>query len=105
MRDCDLRDRKVATANMPGRNDPSRIRQNDAHFGRTRVGIKDPRNVGDLAVINLVGIGIQPDFGGVTQMHVAEIVFIDVAQHPHLAEIGDGKQIGTIVEALDPFES
>ena len=38
-------------------------------------------------------------------MHLAEIIFIDIAYHPHLREIGDGKQIGTVVEALDPLES
>ena len=99
------RDRKVATANMPGRNDPSLIGQHDADLGRACVGIEDPRNVSHSAVVSLIGIRIQTDFGGIPQVHLAQVVLIDVAQHPHLGEIGDSEKVGTVVQALDPLEA
>jgi len=61
------------------------IRQHDAHLGRASSRIEDPGNVSDFAVINLVRIGIQADLAGVTQVHLTQVVFINIAQHPHLS--------------------
>ncbi len=38
-------------------------------------------------------------------MNVAQIVFINIADYPHLIEVGDGEEVGSVVEALDAFGS
>ncbi len=83
-RSVSLRERKVATANMPGRSEPSEIAEHDAHLGGARVGIEHAGNVGDLAFEDAIGKGIQADLGRVAKMHFAEIVLEDIADHPDL---------------------
>jgi hypothetical protein len=42
-----------------------------------------------------------PQLGRISNMHFTEVVFINIAKHPHFGEIGDGKEAGAVVEALD----
>ena len=42
-----------------------------------------------------------PQLGRVSNIHFTEVVFINIAKHPHFGEIGDGKEAGAVVEALD----
>src|SRR5580704_15570868 len=81
------------------------VSEHDAHFGGTRVGIEYAGNVGYGALENLVGESVQPDFGGVADVHQSQIVFKNIAYHPDLGEIGDSEQVGSIVEALHTFEA
>src|SRR5208282_558220 len=37
-------------------------------------------------------------------MNIAEIVFVNIADNPHVREIGDRKQVGGVVKTLDAFE-
>ena len=81
------------------------VAEHDAHFCAARVGIEHAGDVGDLAFEDAIGKGIQADFGGVAEVNFAQIVFEDIADHPDFGEIGDGEQVGSVVEALDAFES
>ncbi len=73
-------------------------------FAERVVRIKHARDICDLAVIDSVGIGVQAKIGMVSDMYFAEIILIDITKHPNLREIGDGEQVRTVVETLDPLE-
>ena len=45
-------------------------------------------------VNTLVGIGVQADVRFFAEVHVGKIVFVDVAENPDVAQIGDGERIG-----------
>ena len=48
-----------------------------------------------------VRIRVQADFGGIADLHVWEIVLVNVAENPDGRKVGDGEQVGRIVECLD----
>src|ERR1035437_1332130 len=79
--------------------------EHDANLRRTRVGIEHARNISDLALKSTIREGIQADLSGIAQMNFAQIVFEYIAHDPDLTEIGDGEQVGSVVETLDAFES
>src|SRR6202521_6209733 len=81
------------------------IGKNDTNFGGARVGIEDARHIADTALEHTVRQGVQANLGRIADVYIAEIIFVDVTDHPDVREIGDGKQVGRVVETLDAFES
>jgi hypothetical protein len=55
-------------------------------------------------VVNPVRICVKPQLGSISNMDFTEVVFINIAKHPHFGKIGDGKKVGAVVEALDPLK-
>ena len=59
----------------------------DANFGGANIGIEDRADVADGAGDDLIGIGVEANFGGVAEANAGQIVFIDVADDPDVGEI------------------
>jgi len=46
-------------------------------------------------------IGAEMDVGELAEAHTRQVVLIHVADYPDVGKIGDGEQVGRIVECLD----
>ena len=70
-----------------------RIAHFDAHLGRAEVRIENRADVADPALEDLVGIGVQADFGGVAQAHIGQIVFVHVADDPDVGQVRNRERV------------
>ena len=60
-------------------------------FAVRMTGIKNSVDLTDGAGDHVVGIGIQPNIGRLADVDHGQIVLVDIADDPHLGEIGDGE--------------
>jgi hypothetical protein len=54
-------------------------------------GVEDSADVADCASDDAVRVGVEADIGGLAEVYVSEVVFVDVADDPDVGEIGDGE--------------
>ena len=83
----------VAVTNMPGRIRPglrTSMRTLAVRMLGSRIGPMLLMRPGE----DLVGIGVQADVGVLAEVHVRQIVLVDVADDPDVREIGNGERIG-----------
>src|SRR5579859_6980603 len=66
-----------------------------ADFGGADVGIKNRADVADLSRQAFFGIGDETNLRGFAEVHVSEIVFVDVTENPDVGKIGNGEWICT----------
>src|ERR1035441_1398044 len=72
----------------------ARIGDLDSNFGGADVRIEYGTDVADRSPEHAVGVGVQADLGGVAEMHIGQIVLINVADDPDAGEVGDSERVG-----------
>ena len=101
MQNCSCRHRRIRDFSFPMESGghehshfhDSRILHLDSHFGGPDIGIEDRQNLADSSDKNLVGVGIQPNLCGFTNMYMSQIVFVHVTHDPNIRKIGDRERI------------
>src|SRR5262249_43675779 len=63
----------------------------DAPVRPSDFGIENGSNITDRSCQRAIGISIETYFSNISQVNGRKVVFIDVADHPNVREIGDGK--------------
>ncbi len=71
-----------------------RIRHLDTNLRGADTGIKHGVDLSDGAGDHMVWVGGQPDVSSLANVNHGQIVFVDIANDPHLREVGDGKSRG-----------
>ncbi len=71
----------------------ARIPHFDADLRGANVRVQHGPDITDRAGESLIGVRIQPNIGLFAEAHVDQIVFVDIAQHPDVAQVRDGEGI------------
>jgi len=104
---------------------PSQIKKIERRFGLSRVIVVTDRGIGTKENVTLLSQTAQYAFvtalkapqiralvkegclqlSMFDELNLAEIVFVNIANHPHLRKISDGEEVGAVVQTLDSFKS
>ena len=70
----------------------------DADLGRPNTRIQDRQDVADASGHHAIRICVEPDLGGVPDVHARQVVLIDVAHDPDVREVRNREEVRRGVE-------
>ena len=83
---------KVAVANIPTRIIPG-FWSSSRTFAVRKIRVQNGSDIADPSSENAIGISIQLHIRVLTDTHILQIVFVDIADYPNVRQVGNRERI------------